>query len=113
MARKLKDMSLIFAGINKARELNANEQYEQRVQDFVLGANSPENYDGLAYVLTSKTLTQIHIVNVLTPCLKVLGEKAVKQELVKIQDGFIKASVLQALDLVSVASAEDTEEIEE
>ena len=106
MARKLKDMSLIFAGINKARELKQNEQYEERLTDFVLGANSPENYDGLAYVLSSKTLTQVHIINVLTPCMKMLGERSVKMELLKIRDGFIKASVIKALGLDSVKTEE-------
>ena len=102
MARKLKAIELVFAGINKAKELGVNEQYEERLTGFVLGANAPENYDGLSYVLGSKTLTQVHIINVLSPCVKALGERSVKMELLKISDGFIKASVIKALGLDSV-----------
>ena len=85
-----------------AKEIGVNEQYEERLTGFVLGANAPENYDGLSYVLGSKTLTQVHVINVLTPCVKALGERAVRTELLKIQDGFLKASIIKALGLDSV-----------
>lgn len=102
MARKLKDINLIFEGINTAKKLNIDSQYEERLEGFVTGANQAENYDGLAYVLSSKTLTQVHIVNVLRPCVQQLGEKAVRAALLKIQDGFIKSGVIKALGLDAV-----------
>lgn len=105
MARKLKAMSLVFEGINKARELNINDQYEERLTDFVIGANAPENYDGLSYVLSQKTLTQVHVINVLTPCVKQLGEKAVLNALLQVHDGFLKASIIRALGLDAVEIA--------
>lgn len=106
MARKLKDIKLVFEGINQARQLNVDAQYEERLEGFINGANQAENYDGLAYVLSSKTLTQVHIANVLAPCVKQLGEKAVLNELLKIHDGFIKSGIIKALGLDSVVTKE-------